>query len=208
MKFGNFVLAAAAVLGFSFPAWADSYYFNFNNGTGNGPTSQTIFNHGSITATGYIGNELANLYFKNGGADETGVGLAKLTDHEVAGNGYIQLDLGNVMATYPFGAVSLTAGSLQGSETYSVYGSNIAGVQGTLLGTGNWSSVVFNLGNPLGYRYISLGAPRGNVLLDSVVVSTPEPAAGLLMITGLMAIAAAALFFRRGVMLGLRDGIA
>lgn len=209
MKFRNFAIAAAALAFSSFPAWADSYSYNFNSGTGDGPTSQTFTVNGvSLTATGYISNELANLYFKNGGGSETGAGLTRLTDHEIMGNGFIQLDLGNVMAAIPTGTVTLAVGSVQPGETFSLYGSNTAGMEGAWLGTGTSADIMFNLSNPLGYRYISIGSSSGNVLLDAVTVSTPEPGAAVLMIAGLMGIAAAAMFFRRGITLGLRDGIA
>jgi hypothetical protein len=81
-------------------------------------------------------------------------------------------------------------------------------MEGALLGTGSWSDVMFSLSNPFGYRYISIGAPAGNVLLDRVGVSTPEPGAAVLIISGLMALTAAAPFFRHGMALGLRDSMA
>jgi hypothetical protein len=207
MKLRNLTLLAIAGLALSAPAWADSYTFNLNTWTGTGTPSETFVANGvSLTITGYIGTAPRNLYFKTSGGNETGIGIANLPDWEIGGTGFIQLDLVNVNANP--GTLNFTLGSVQSNDVFTIYGSNTAGVEGTLLKTGTWADAQFALNNTAGYRYISIGSPTGTVLFDGLTVSTPEPGVGGLLVSGFMALIAAAAFFRRGVILGVRDGIA
>jgi hypothetical protein len=146
---------AAPVLG---RTWGSGSGFNYNAGT--------------ITAK--------NLYGKNGGAGETGLGLDVGGDFEIDNRSFVQLDVGNLIAN---GFLSMTAiiESVQASEGFSIWGSNSSGTPGTLL---------YNGGNPSTggntqvtaipsfgtYRYISLSASATDVLLgDGLRAVTPAP---------------------------------
>ena len=188
---------ATAGFAFCFPAMADS----FAAGTGSLGTSHTFLVNGkSITATGYSSAGVSgNLYFKNGGGDETGLGLAGMTANEIGGTGFIQFGLGSFLAGAS-GATQLTLGSVEAGESYNVYGSNVAGSKGALLGGGGAANTTFTLPATT-YQYISVGAPSGNVLVQGIQttdsVSVPEPSAIFLLCTGLIAMLGAAALLRR-----------
>lgn len=207
MKLRNLLLVAAG-LAFSVPAWADTYSYTLATGNGIAGTTQSFTANGvTLNVSGYISGAAANLYLKNGGGTETGIGLANLPAHEIGGSGYVQLDLSNIQNSNPT-AIMLALGSVDGNEMYSIYGSNSVGMPGSFLSGGGSSSANFTLSNPNNYRYISVSSPKGNVLLDGVTVKTssvPEPGAASLLIAGFMSIVAAGMFFRRGITLGLRD---
>lgn len=192
-------LLTLATAGFFFclPALADS----FSAPTGSMGTSHTFLVNGtSITATGYSSAGVSrNLYFKNGGGDETGLGLAGMTANEIGGTGFIQFGLGSFLAAAS-GATQLTLGSVEAGESYSVYGSNVAGSKGALLGGSGAANTTFTL-PATSYQYISVGAPSGNVLVQGITttdsVSVPEPGAIFLLFTGLIAMLGAAALLRR-----------
>lgn len=192
-------LLTLATAGFAFclPALADS----FAAGTGSLGTSHTfVVNGSSITATGYSSSGVTrNLYFKNGGGDETGLGLAGMTANEIGGTGFVQFGLGSFLSGRS-GATQFTLGSVEAGERYSVYGSNVAGSEGTLIGGGGAANTTFTL-PATSYQYISVGAPSGNVLVQGIQttdsVSVPEPGAIFLLFTGLIAMLGAGALLRR-----------
>jgi hypothetical protein len=162
---------------------------------------------GSVTATGYLQNLNPSgqtpLYYKIGGGDETGLGMAADTvDHEIGGTRFIQLDFSSLLSQYaghsPFSIVSasITIGSVQNGESFRIFGSNTAGTEGTQIGaTGTADgSVTLTLAQLNANHFISILAPGGNVLIDAASVttsnggqvSTPEPATSALMGSGLL----------------------
>ena len=166
-----------ACMGLAVAAQANTITWNFQeNGTGNlGSTTSTFTESGySLTATGYGGG---NLWVKNSGGDENGLGLQNTQDHEITGNTMIQLTL----PTAPPSNLQLVIiGSVQSGEKASVYWSPTAGslLGSTLIGslTGVDGSV-----NVAGYNtgFISIvggGSGGANVLLDSVsaIVNVPD----------------------------------
>src|SRR5581483_5859237 len=107
-------------------------------------TSQAYTVNGlTITAYGYYWDGAnptnpgtpTNLYGKQGGGDENGLGIANTSsDHEITNKTFVQLDLQKVLAAGATGA-QMAVGSVQSGESYAVYGSNTQGVLGTLLTT-------------------------------------------------------------------------
>ena len=97
---------------------------------------------------------------------------------------YIQFDFGNIGSQH--GMISLTVGSTQLGEGYQLYGSDTAGVLGTLLYDSAWDpsgtcpeSFPYQFGNQ--YRYVSVTSldvgvlngltanPFANVVVKSVI---------------------------------------
>ncbi len=144
-----------------------------------GSSSATFKSWGfSITAYGYTvspgGDTPLGLYFKNRGADESGLGIVGPSDHELQGIGgapaqYIQLDLGSLIASGKFTGGAIEIGSVQdfSSDEFNIYGSSVKGQIGTkIAGTFDYQSdqVFLNLPDFGDYRYISIGAVAGDVL--------------------------------------------
>jgi hypothetical protein len=195
------LLALAAGFAFSLPALADSV--NFAASTGNMGKSHVFnVNGGNITATGYSNTGVtSNLYFKNNGGDETGLGLAGMPGNEIGGTSFVQFGLGGFLASTN-GATQLHLGSVESGESYNVYGSNMAGVQGTLLGSGNPAQTTFTLPATQPYQYVSVSASKGNVLVQGIQtvsssVSVPEPGVLRMLLTGMLGMIGAAALLRR-----------
>ena len=161
----------------------------------------------SITATGYDDPTTTHqLFFKNGGGDETGLGLVNTPDNELQVNNgvpanYIQLNIQSLI-TSGFYNGKIEVGSVQPGESFNLYGSSSAGTLGTLLGTyGNSADGQFvavpNFGN---YNYISVTAASADVLpvAFQAAVCTPVPEMNaLLPIAGLLSVVAVSQIVRR-----------
>jgi hypothetical protein len=180
------------------PLFADSTSsFSFTNSLGNIGSSDT-FSSGSysVVATGYSApGDTTNLYAKNEGASEYGIGIASGADHEITGTSFIQLNLTSILASNP-ASVSVGVGSIQNPDTYQIWGSNTAGTAGTLLAS-NQTAASFNLSTYSQYDYISVLSPTGTVLIDGLMVtpaaggstaSTPESSSASLVLVGLIAL--------------------
>ncbi|WP_298668262.1 PEPxxWA-CTERM sorting domain-containing protein [uncultured Sphingomonas sp.] len=168
--------------------------FDFSSAPGNiGPTHTYTSGGLSVTASGFnpSGSPI-DLFGKNFGGDENGIGLAGALDNEIAtGFGFVQLDVGQLL-----GKVSLIqffTGSTTNGETWNVYGSHTAGsYSGSPLISGT-TEEIYNalpgLGTYKYYDFVSSGysgdTPH-NFLIGglSVVPSVPEPATWALMILG------------------------
>ncbi len=145
----------------------------------------------SITATAF-GTPAADLWGKNAGGDEVGLGLTNDSthDHEIqVGKGFIQLD---VMAL--FGKVSSLSTKFQtnsttGGDAYQVFGSNTAGTLGTLVAAGG-SEISQALPDFGTYRYYDFNASAGNYLISSITAqqNVPEPASFVILGAGLLGI--------------------
>lgn len=118
--------------------------WNFNSPTGALGTSQTYYSNPdnvAITAYGFTCSnaDLSNcttkdLYGKNDGVNENGLGLANGGDNEIQTNQFVQLDLTNLFKLLPLGE-TFTIDSVQLGEGFAFYQSNTQGVAGTLLST-------------------------------------------------------------------------
>ena len=183
-------------------------------------TSQTFTEQGyTITARGYndadtdgIGTA-TNLYFKNrppdGGANESGLGLATSPHNEVNGSAdgtlnFIQLDLTSIISQGATG-FQIAVTSLQQGESFQLFGSNSEGVLGTAI-SGSYPGLQFDdefvavtdLGS---FTFLSVaGFGAGSNVLPSRFSAeiTPIPEVGTVMpIVGLLVAVGATHILRR-----------
>jgi len=173
------------------PVFADSTTtFTFIGTLGNiGPTDTFTAGSLSLVATGYSSPGVTtDMWAKNGGLNEMGLGLASEPQHEISGTLFVQLNLTQVLAASPT-SIALSIQSIQAGEGYSVWGSNTAGTPGTLLAS-NQTGATFTLPDLGSFNFISVSGGPGNVLLDDVdvTVPTPEPSAAILLLLGLVAL--------------------
>ncbi len=183
-------IALSLVTACASPAFCDTINFA-------GP--DTTYGHsktyGSVTAYAFNNNgSNRNLYGKNDGGSEHGVGISGNSDNEINSGSFLQLNTSSIS-----GPFSLSIGSTQLTEGFGVYFSSVLGSIGTLQhdytdpGTDPFSTMNFSV--PVG-DFISIRADgSGNVLLDSLTTAaTPEPSSLLLLGTGILG---AAGFLRR-----------
>jgi hypothetical protein len=196
-------LTGAATLAFAATS-ANAAVIIFNNPTGNLGTSETYTDGSlSVTAYGYTSGSASDLWGKNGaGISEQGLGLASDTSgqHEIwyNPNTFVSLDVTGLFGSGNIAQFSM--GSTTLGEEWALYGSDVAGVLGTLLDTGqdqlNWYDFP-NFGSYDFYNFVSLGtqhgggaATTGNVLLHGIQVTSavPEPATWAMMLIGFGAV--------------------
>ncbi len=190
-----------------------TYTWNFASPTSTLGTSATYTstNNGgapNITITAYglggcwrePGCSGADLYGKNGGAGEQGLGIRNdpSGDHEIYPGTFVQLDLTSLFNTIWPVSGSITIDSVQKGEYFTFWMSSRHGNPGNLLyqGTTSGRSTVVTLGGTdpglaLGSdRFFSVGAMGGNVLLSAISanVNTPEPASFALVGVSLLGV--------------------
>ena len=178
--FGALALAAAAN--------AATITCSFNSPTGDLGSASHPYSCGgfNITATAFGGG---NLFGKNDGGDEVGVGITGNTDNEITPNHFIQLDLQNILGNNP---MTLIINSNTGIDRATIYSTNTAGAMtgGSALFS-NIASEGANTLNPT-LRYLDVTATAGDVLLGPLTFTTtssvPEPASLGLVGCGLFAL--------------------
>ncbi|GEM_PF-3278744 len=127
------------------------------------------YTQNGITITAYGFNNAGNpmqLFSKNDGGDEVGLGLAGLPESEISTTTFIQLDLSAAIAAGANNA-TMAVGGVQSGEGYNIYGSNTLGTRGTLLLSGTSDAVSFAMPGFPNFRYISVQASSGNVTLGA-----------------------------------------
>lgn len=151
----------------------------------------------SITAQAFsITGSTPNLYGKNGGSDETGLGLTLDGDHEISTNDFLQIDFADPSVNKPkrwnVTQVRIQFASVQTGESWTLWGSNVAGTAPTItsgatklldstsLAGGALPENLLVIPSFSSYRYFSAtagGTGGHNVLLGQVEITaeTPEP---------------------------------
>lgn len=175
------LLAACAFLVTVSMAFGTSISITFNSITGDlGVTSQSYSNGGTtVTAYGYVSGSPHNLFGKNDGGDEVGLGLTGQPNNEITPTDFIQLNIQQLLA-HGFNTATLLVGSTQDpDEPWDLYGSNSLGTLGSIVITGNTTDYPsgVDISALLGpYKYIGLTANPGgiggqNVLLGAITAN-------------------------------------
>ncbi|HEV2045914.1 MAG TPA: hypothetical protein VGQ95_04875 [Chthoniobacterales bacterium] len=187
---GSFAFVASS-------AWATLVTWNLNPGglnqaVGSSSQSYTQPPGYTIIARGYdnsggIGTA-HELFFKNGGGDEIGLGLVNTPNNElqVASNGtplqFIQLDLTSILAQ-GFTNFKIEIGSVQPGEQFDLYGSTTLGSLGIKLNSTPYGSSVddqfVSVPNFGTYKFLSVVANAFDVLpvaFQATIVPIPEAA--------------------------------
>ncbi len=195
----QFVIAAIALVGMATAGQAGNVTltWNFDSPTGVLGTSETYTENQfgmAVTAYGYTCTNSSlttcsamDLYGKNNGPGEEGLGLANGGDNEIQTNQFIQLNLTNLLNVLP-ASETLTIDSVQLGEGFAFYQSSTLGSVGTLLNTFVGTGPA-QVSEPLSINaangaYISVAAYKtGDVAINSLSASvdptnfnSPEPA--------------------------------
>ena len=204
MRVKSIAAIVGAVMFLATTGWANpnpnQITWNFNNPAGALGTLQTYTVDGiTVTAYGFSSqNHGTDLFGKNDGGDEVGLGLKNFSDHEIGGSGFVQLNVSQLLGQFDGGF--LTIGSVQKGETYDIWLSNTLGQLGTeIVSNGKLDDKEFSINLLQGSPYVGISAGRsGNVLVSSLSVdqNAPEPASLALFGSGLIL---AAFLFRRRV---------
>ena len=198
----------------AFSAQATVVTWNLNpsaldQSVGSSSNSYTVSGN-TITAYGYDNNGgtgvAHELFYKNAGADEIGLGLVGTLHNELqVSNGnplqFIQLDLTSVLSAGFFNG-QLSVGSVQSGELFDLYGSNALGVLGTKLNSTSYDSSqddqfvsVPSFGT---YKFISVVSAAADVLPVAFQAEiTPVPEATSILPTAFLAIVVTAFEARR-----------
>ncbi len=223
-------IAAAAVLLMVEPVRADILWNLPGAHTGTLGTSQSFTSVSGgydLTAYGYTSTEQTStppqsltltgptdLYGKNGGSGETGVGIASDTQHEVNTTSAVALDLSKSYKPGD-GNVTITIGSVQNTEGFAVFGGSLPVTTPTLGApyklTDYLGQVTNNGSNNTVYTFtvtanematandvLYVTATSHNVVIESInIASVPEPGTITMLLTGLASVTGLGWYRRR-----------
>jgi hypothetical protein len=179
-------------------AYADTITFNFSSTPGNTTTATYVGSDGVTTISAMSPG--ANLLFKNGGGDETGLGLAVGGNNEIIGTQSIIFDLTSLFSLNVTD-LTLTLGSIQTGESGQVCDSNNMCVTFGPSDSGQAVSIMALYSDMLASHspLLTITAPNGDVLVDGLnaTTSVPEPSALLLLSTGIFMMAGAVFVMRK-----------
>lgn len=183
---------------------------NLNQPVGSSSRVYTVSGY-AITAYGYDNNNgngtLHQLFYKNAGADELGLGLVNTPNNELQVNEwgtplqFIQLNLSSILSQgFTNGRIEI--GSVQCGESFNLYGSTTLGQLGTRLNStpygSNYDLQFVSVPSFGFYRFISVVAAAGDSLPVAFQATiAPIPEAASLLPAALLAIAATVFEARR-----------
>ena len=162
-----------------------------------GPTHTFSTPFGNIIASGFnASNGATDLYGKNLGGDEIGLGLNNdpSGDHEIYyGYGYVQLDVSALLGKVS--SISFLTNSTTDGEQWSIFGSNTAhsySGPALLTGTNESGGTLPGIGTSTYkyYDFVSTSTSGGkNFLIASLsLTAVPEPSTWMMMLFGFGAI--------------------
>lgn len=152
-----------------------------------------------IFASGFTNSSLntpLDMFLKNTGGDEIGLGFTNESDHEIAGARVIVIDM-NTLLTNHATAWSVEFGSTTDGEGWKILGSNTLTAGGfthtVLQSVGPSDEGLHNIAGNVPYRYLEFLSTNGNVLLEELnatggtlnqTSAVPEPATWGMMLLG------------------------
>ncbi len=197
---GGASAASAGAISFNFSTPANTNLGSYTYSFASTPSGY------NVTAYGFEDGKTNNLYVKNEGSTENGLGLTGQDDSEIDCQGLVVLDISSLSSAT---ALQLEIDSVSRGEDFAVYGLTSSAFSGgskepTLTGnplvTGGSSldGDFFSVPNFANYKYLAVTATEGNVLLEGLtanitgvgaLAATPEPATMGFVGLGLIAFA-------------------
>lgn len=162
-------------------AGANTIGYNLGSATGVLGTSHPYNVSGvTVTAYGFGPGGATNLYGKNAGLTETGLGLTNdpSGQNEITLGSFVQLDISQLLPK-GYTTAAIFVNSVQSGEPWDLFASNTLGVLGTLeINNSLVANQAVDVSSLLNFKYLGLTAHFGgrhhdNVLLGQVTATHP-----------------------------------